>query len=83
MNARYGLGASIGLSRPCGAGPEQNREERLDVQHDLIDTHPFGLLISHDSAGFQANGLPFLLQGEAGPFGRLQAHIARSNPQWR
>ena len=26
--------------------PEQHREDRLDVQHDLIETHPFGLLIS-------------------------------------
>ena len=40
--------------------PEQHREDRLDVQHDLIETHPFGLLISHDSEGLQANGLPFL-----------------------
>jgi len=63
--------------------PEQHREDRLDVQHDLIETHPFGLLISHDSEGLQANGLPFLLQRATGPFGRLQAHIARANPQWR
>ena len=63
--------------------PEQHREDRLDVQHDLIETHPFGLLISHDSEGLQANGLPFLLQRDTGPFGRLQAHIARANSQWR
>jgi transcriptional regulator len=62
---------------------EQHRENRVDVQHDLIDTHPFGLLISRSSEGLQANGLPFLLQREAGPHGRLQAHIARANPQWR
>ena len=56
--------------------PEQHREDRLDVQHDLIETHPSGLLIPHDREGLQANGLPFLLQRSIGPFGRLQAHIA-------
>jgi transcriptional regulator len=40
-------------------------------------------LISHDSEGLQANGLPFLLQRATGSFGRLQAHIARANSQWR
>lgn len=63
--------------------PEQHRENRVEVQHDLIAAHPFGLLISHDSTGLLANGLPFLLLRDATPFGRLQAHIARANPQWR
>lgn len=63
--------------------PEQHREDRIDVQHDLIDTHPFGLLISQGSEELQANGLPFLLERDARPLGRLQAHIARANSQWR
>jgi transcriptional regulator len=63
--------------------PQQHREDRVDVQHNLIEAHPFGLLISHDSDGLQANGLPFLLKRNVGPHGRLQAHIARANPQWR
>ncbi|MES2970164.1 MAG: FMN-binding negative transcriptional regulator [Pseudomonadota bacterium] len=63
--------------------PDHHREDRLDAQHDLIDAHPFGLLISTGADGLLANGLPFLLHRAAGRLGRLQAHIARANPQWR
>jgi transcriptional regulator len=63
--------------------PDHHREDRIDVQHDLIETHPFGLLISTGEDGLLANGLPFLLQRSVGPKGRLQAHIARANPQWK
>lgn len=62
--------------------PEQHREDRLAVQQDLIEAHPFGLLISVGAEGLLANGLPFLLQRDSGDKGRLQAHIARANPQW-
>lgn len=63
--------------------PDQHREDRLAVQHDLIDAHPFGLLISAGAGGLLANGLPFLLRRDIGDLGRLEAHIARANPQWR
>jgi len=63
--------------------PDHHREDRTSVQHDLIEAHPFGLLISSGAEGLVANGLPFLLQRDHGPLGRLQAHIARANPQWR
>lgn len=63
--------------------PDHHREDRIEVQHDLIEAHPFGLLISTGAEGVLANGLPFLLQRQEGPKGRLQAHIARANPQWK
>lgn len=63
--------------------PAHHREDRLDVQHELIAAHPFGLLISTGADGLLANGLPFLLQRQDGDLGRLQAHIARANPQWK
>lgn len=63
--------------------PDHHREDRIEVQHDLIEAHPFGLLISTGAEGVLANGLPFLLQRQEGPNGRLQAHIARANPQWK
>lgn len=62
--------------------PAQHREDRLDVQHALIAAHPFGLLISTGPEGLLANGVPFLLRAKA-PLGRLQAHVARANPQWQ
>ncbi len=63
--------------------PPHHREDRLDVQHALIERHPFGLLISTGPEGLLANGLPFLLRREAGALGTLAAHMARANEQWR
>ena len=63
--------------------PAHNREDRLEVQHALIAAHPFGLLVSAGPDGPLANGLPFLLQRDAVPLGRLQTHLARANPQWQ
>jgi transcriptional regulator len=63
--------------------PAHHREERLEVQHGLIESHPLGLLISTGSEGLTANALPFLVQRELGPRGTLLAHMARANTQWR
>jgi transcriptional regulator len=63
--------------------PPHHREDRLEVQHSLIESHPFGLLVSMGEDGLLANSIPFLLQRITGPFGTLQAHMARGNDQWR
>ena len=63
--------------------PPHHREDRLEVQHSLIENHPFGLLISMGSEGLLANSLPFLLQRTSGSLGTLQVHMARGNAQWR
>ena len=63
--------------------PPHFMEERLEVQHALIRSHPFGLLISNGVDGPEANGVPFLLKVGAGQYGTLKVHVARANPQWR
>ena len=63
--------------------PPHHREDRLEVQHSLIESHPFGLLVSMGAEGLLANSIPFLLQRITGPLGTLQAHMARGNDQWR
>jgi transcriptional regulator len=63
--------------------PPHHREDRLEVQHALIETHPFALLISMGPEGLLANGLPFTLKREQGERGLLKAHIARANGQWQ
>ena len=63
--------------------PPLHREDRLEVQHALVETHPFGLLISTGPDGLLANGVPFILKREQGPLGMLKAHIARANNQWQ
>jgi len=63
--------------------PPLFREDRLDVQHDLIRAHPLGLLICAGPSGLVANPIPFLIENDGSAFGTLRAHLARANPQLR
>lgn len=63
--------------------PPHFQETRQEILHGLIRSHPLGLLVSNGSEGPVANAIPFLLDAEAGPKGRLRAHLAKANPQWR
>ena len=63
--------------------PPHFREDRIEVQHELIRTHPLGLLITAGPGGLIANPFPFLLDQEGSDKGTLRLHIARANPQWR
>ncbi len=63
--------------------PTLFREDRLEVLHGLIRSHPLGLLVSHGASGLIANLLPFVLKADGSERGVLQAHMARANPQWR
>jgi transcriptional regulator len=58
-------------------------EERLEVMHDLIQTHPLGTLVTCGPSGLQASPVPFLLEAAAGEKGTLQTHMARANPHWK
>lgn len=60
--------------------PPHFREDRLDVQHDLIRRHPLGLLITAGSGGLMANPIPFAIH-PVSELGTLRAHLSRANPQ--
>jgi transcriptional regulator len=63
--------------------PVHHVEDRVEVMHALMRAHPLGLLISIGQDGPTANALPFLLDAGVGSKGRLRAHLARANGQWR
>ncbi len=63
--------------------PPHFREDRLEVQHGLIRSHPLGLLVTAGPGGLMANPIPFLVYPDGSEFGTLRAHVARGNPQWR
>lgn len=69
--------------------PPHFQETRPDVLHGLIRAHPLGLLVSNGAEGPIANAIPFLLDApsllnaDVPPNGRLRAHLAKANPQWR
>ena len=61
--------------------PPHFREDRLEVQHALIRSQPLGLLVTAGPGGLQANHIPFLIEADGSPHGKLRAHLARANPQ--
>jgi transcriptional regulator len=63
--------------------PPHFREDRIEVQHQLIRAYPLGLLMTAGPSGLLANLFPFLLDSENSDKGTLRLHIARANPQWR
>ena len=65
--------------------PAHFEEKRPEVLHELLRTHPLGLLVTLNAAGeLQANSVPFVLDADpAGGPGILRAHVARANPLWR
>ena len=64
--------------------PAHFEEKRPQVLHQLVRTHPLGLLVTLADAGLQANSIPFFLDADpAGGPGILRAHVARANPLWR
>lgn len=61
-------------------------ESRRDVLYGLIQTYPFGVLVSHDpgmDGAPVASHLPFLLDPGLGPDGTLLTHLAKPNGQWK
>jgi transcriptional regulator len=64
--------------------PPLFREERIDILHGLMRTHPFGLIICVGADGeAMANAIPLMLDSTCGPKGTLRGHFARANPQWQ
>ena len=48
--------------------------------HDLISTHPLGMLVTHSDGVPDADHLPFDVYAREGV---LRTHVARRNPVWR
>jgi len=63
--------------------PAHFAEADLTRLHDFIEKNSFGLLVSRVDGLPFATHLPFLLELQAGPQGRLLGHVARANPQWQ
>jgi transcriptional regulator len=63
--------------------PAHFDEARIEVLHNLIKQHPFGMLVTHGASGLDANHIPFELNPQQGQLGVLNAHVARANPLWQ
>jgi transcriptional regulator len=56
-------------------------EDRIEVLHSLIQTHPLATLVTSGAGGLNANLLPFTIAIGRGEKGVLRAHLARGNDQ--
>jgi transcriptional regulator len=63
--------------------PAAFREDRIEVQHELIGEQPLGLIVSNGTSGLVANLVPFVLYPGEGEKGTLRTHLAHANPQWQ
>lgn len=64
--------------------PRHFEETRPEVLHELVRTHPLGLLVTQDAdAMLSANPVPFLLEHDDAGRAVLRAHVARANPVWQ
>jgi transcriptional regulator len=63
--------------------PPLFKESRPEILHGLIRSNPLGLMVTNGPDGPFANPLPFLLDADVPPNGRLRVHLAKANPQWR
>jgi len=60
--------------------PQVFREDRLEILHALMRTHPLATLVTAGPGGIKANLLPFSIIPSEGK-GTLQAHLAKANDQ--
>jgi transcriptional regulator len=63
--------------------PQHFAETRPEALHRIIHAHPLGMLVTHGTAGLDAEHIPFELDAEQGTHGQLLAHVARANGLWQ
>jgi transcriptional regulator len=64
--------------------PSYFRVDDPDRLHQFIERNGFGTLVTAHAGGrVEAGHIPFLVVRDDTRFGRLEAHVARANEQWR
>ena len=63
--------------------PDAFHESDPERLQSFMTENSFATLMSPAEAGPIATHLPLLLDGKAGPQGKLVGHMARANPHWR
>ena len=63
--------------------PAHFRVTEAAALHRIISAHPLGVLVTSHEGILDANHIPFEFDPQAGPLGRLSAHVARANPVWQ
>jgi len=63
--------------------PKAFKIEDINIIHQFMRDYDFAILVTQQDGAPFATHLPTLLDETRGPFGTIEAHVARANPQWR
>jgi transcriptional regulator len=65
--------------------PAAFSEQRIEVLHALINTHPLASVVTSTGDGLTADHIPMIVTAPSAdaPFGTLRGHVARQNPLWQ
>jgi transcriptional regulator len=63
--------------------PKIFEEVRPAVLHQLIESEPFGSLVTLQPSGLFASHIPMVLERDGGSLGVLKGHLSRANLQWK
>ena len=63
--------------------PSHFEQHDVAAMHALMVAHPLGALVRNAPDGLDADHVPFHLDRDGSPHGRLIAHVARANPLWQ
>jgi len=63
--------------------PSHFIENRPEVLHALVQSHPLATLVTLSAKGLDANHIPLMLRVEADGRATLVGHVARANPVWK
>jgi len=63
--------------------PSHFAESRPEELAHIIQNNPFGILVTQQEAGLDADHLPFEFSTKDGTLGVLTGHVARANPVWQ
>jgi len=74
---------SFSIQKPTMYIPAHFLETRPEALQRIMREHPLGMLVTHASAGLDADHLPFEFDAGAGAHGALIAHVARANTLWQ
>ena len=63
--------------------PPHFAQARPEELQRILREHPLGTIVRSGPDGLDADHIPFEFDPDAGPFGKLSAHVARANPLWQ
>lgn len=62
--------------------PKYHALTNVVTMHNHIAEHPLGAWVCSSQSGLIANHIPFVLDAQYGPHGRLLGHVSRANTVW-